>query len=190
MSIWKLASLFAFGPMPAESGFWLLHFLAFDPAWFAGRSDIKLDPEAGSPARLYYDGDCGLCHRTVRFILSEDVYSSPPLRIRFSPIGSAIFERSVAAAPSIRADELPDSIVLECEDGTFLVKSAAALEIARRLGGVWRGVAFVVQLGGLIPAATLDFAYDVVARNRKRIFAKPSESCPILPPHLRSRFDL
>ena len=43
-----------------------LHAFAFDPAWIP-------------PARLtervvaFYDGSCGLCHRTVRFLLSEDV---------------------------------------------------------------------------------------------------------------------
>ena len=35
-----------------------------------------------------------------------------------------------------------------------------------------------------------DIAYDFVASIRYRLFARPKEACPMLPPDLRSRFDL
>jgi len=92
-------------------------------------------------------------------------------------------------SPSVEANTLPDSIVLELEDGRILAKSAAVSELANRLGGVWRAIAFVLTFGERIPHSALDYAYDIVAENRKRFFAKPTDSCPILPPDLRARFD-
>jgi len=55
-----------------------------------------------------------------------------------------------------------------------------------RLGGMWRTVALI---GRLIPAAWRDGVYDAVARMRYRLFRKPESACPLLPGHLRSRFE-
>ena len=35
----------------------------------------------------------------------------------------------------------------------------------------------------------LDRGYDFIARMRSRMFEKPEEACPLLPPDLRARFD-
>lgn len=138
------------------------------------------------PARLFYDGDCGFCHRSVRFILSEELATPAELRLRFAPLGSETFRACLARHPELDATALPDSIVLELEDGVVLTRSAAALEIASRLGGFWRGLALV---GRLVPRPLLDAGYDGIARIRKRLFAQPKDACPILPPDLRARFD-
>jgi predicted DCC family thiol-disulfide oxidoreductase YuxK len=97
-----------------------------------------------------------------------------------------LFARLVADRDDLDADALPDSIVLCIEDGSLLTRSAAALEIASRLGGLWRGLALAL---GVLPSALLDRAYDGVARIRKRLFESPKDACPILPPELRRRFD-
>lgn len=60
------------------------------------------------------------------------------------------------------------------------------LEIASRLGGIWRGIA---RIAAPLPQGLLDRAYDAIARIRKRLFAQPKDACPILPPILRARFD-
>ncbi|HEY8944686.1 MAG TPA: hypothetical protein VIM73_10510, partial [Polyangiaceae bacterium] len=53
----------------------LFHLFTFDPAWV---------PRRGKPApeRVYYDGQCGLCHGAVRLLLAEDRDGSA---FRFSP---------------------------------------------------------------------------------------------------------
>jgi predicted DCC family thiol-disulfide oxidoreductase YuxK len=174
---------------------WLLHALTFDPGWIPGRSWRVSDrpavpfpgnpPAPPSPARLYYDGDCGLCHRSVRFILAEERASPEPLRLRFAPLASESFEAMLARHGLARRD-LPDSIVLELEDGSLCTQATAAIEIASRLGGLWRAIAFVAR--GL-PRSALDRLYEGIARIRKRVFAKPGDRCPILPPELRARFE-
>lgn len=136
--------------------------------------------EGGGVERLYYDGSCGLCHRAVRFVLARDVDGT---RFRFAPLGGETFRAQV---PPERRGELPDSVVVATRDGRLLSRSDAALHVLERLGGVWRAIG---TAGRAIPRPLRDWAYDGVARIRRRLFAAPKESCPLLPPHLRERFE-
>ena len=131
------------------------------------------------PEVLFYDGGCGLCHRAVRFVLWADPEGRA---FRFAPLGGATFEAEVPAAE--RA-QLPDSLVLRTAEGALLTRSAGVLHLLRRLGGVWRGLAL---LFGLVPRPLRDAAYDFVARIRLRLFARPDDACPVVPPPLRGRF--
>ncbi len=128
---------------------------------------------------LFYDGACGLCHHTVKFVLARDREGT---KFRYAPLQGPTF--AATFAEDQRAG-FPDSIVLKTADGRTLVRSAAALEIGDRLGGGWRVLARTV---GILPRWLLDWAYDGIARVRKVIFAKPEGACPLLPPELRGRF--
>ncbi|MDX2000698.1 MAG: DCC1-like thiol-disulfide oxidoreductase family protein [Thermoanaerobaculia bacterium] len=134
----------------------------------------------GMVERLFYDGHCGLCHRSVSFVLHHDPAGRA---FRFAPLGGPTFLASLSAAE--RAG-LPDSIVVQTSDGRLLVRSRAAAHVLRRLGGGWK------VLGGLVlvvPRPVADFVYDLVARIRHRLFARPVDVCPLMPPELRGRFD-
>jgi predicted DCC family thiol-disulfide oxidoreductase YuxK len=76
--------------------------------------------------------------------------------------------------------------VVQTEQGTLLTRSAGVLHILRRLGGVWRVLAGLLAL---LPVRLRDRLYDGVAAIRHRIFARPAEACPLMPPPLRTRFD-
>ena len=129
---------------------------------------------------LFYDGDCGVCHLAVRFLLWAD----PEGEVRFAPLGEDRFLRRIPAA---EREVLPDSLVLVTPDGRVLTRSAAVVELLEGMGGAWR-------LGGrvarLVPRALADAVYDGIARIRKRLAPKPSGACPIVPEPFRSRFDL
>jgi predicted DCC family thiol-disulfide oxidoreductase YuxK len=157
------------GSVPAAV---FLLLLGFDPAWLAPR-------RGNAPATLFYDGDCGLCHRAVRFVLAED---RDGCAFRFAPLASETFEK---ALPAAERAALPDSLVVRTPDGRILVRTAAVREICTRLGGLWRALA-VASLA--LPERLLDRGYDGVARIRKRLFARPAEACPIVPAELRQRF--
>ena len=144
--------------------------LSFDPAWL---------PPRGAPARIFYDGECGLCHRAVRFVLAED----RARQFRFAPLASASF---AALVPRSERDALPDSIVLVVDSGERLVRSDALLRIGLGLGGTWRALAGAARL---VPRPLRDAAYDGVARLRSRLFARPAEACPVVSAELRGRFD-
>lgn len=129
---------------------------------------------------VFYDGDCGLCHRTVRFILSADREGSA---FRFAPLGGETFR---ARIPAEARPDLPDSLVLLTEEGRLLVRSDAAVHVLRRLGGLWSVVGALLRA---LPRRFRDGAYDLVARIRPRLFARPQAACPIASPELRARFD-
>jgi predicted DCC family thiol-disulfide oxidoreductase YuxK len=150
----------------------LLAIFLVDPGWLRRKS--------AKPAIVFYDGHCGLCHRTVRFLLAEDRSGSA---FRFAAIGGKTFR---AMVPEGQRASLPDSVVLRTGEGALLARSEAILEAARRLGGYWRVLAAVTRF---IPRALRDTIYDAIARRRKRLFGAPEEACPLLAPELRKRFD-
>ena len=131
------------------------------------------------PEVLFYDGGCGLCHRAVRFILWADPEGRA---FRFAPLGGVTFQAQV---PASERAHLPDSLVVRTAEGGLLTRSAGVLHILRRLGGGWRVLA---ALFGLVPRPLRDAAYDFVARIRLRLFARPEDACPVVPPALRGRF--
>lgn len=153
-------------------GMLLFHALVFDPAWVK-----PLGPKAKD--RLFYDGNCGLCHRSVRFILAEE----PAETFRFAPLQGEKFNKALAKEERLG---LPESLVVRKENGEVLVRSDGAAYIAKRLGGYWR---ILGTLLGWIPRPFRDLGYDLVARVRYRLFRQPKEACPILPAELRKRFD-
>jgi predicted DCC family thiol-disulfide oxidoreductase YuxK len=136
-------------------------------------------PAAQHTERVFYDGHCGLCHFTVRFVLSRDRAG----RLRFAPLESETFRRTVPE--QVRAT-LPDSVIVQTADGQLLTRSAAVFYLLKRLGGVWRVLA---SLGSVIPVALRDRIYDWIAAIRHRFFPAPAAACPLVPEHLRDRFD-
>jgi predicted DCC family thiol-disulfide oxidoreductase YuxK len=167
----------------------MLGLLAFDPGWIPGRHQgrggrpradrSRSGARTPRPDTLFYDGTCGLCHTAVRFFLAEDARGN---RFRFGTLQGRTFERTLTA--DLRAT-LPDSLVLLTRGGRVLTRAAAVWRALATLGGYWRALAAV---GGLIPRVVTDAAYDGIARIRHRLFRRPPEACPILPPDLRERF--
>lgn len=153
-------------------GILFLHLFTFDPAWVGPRQPNAIET-------VFYDGDCGLCHRAVRFVLAEDDVET---KFQFAPLGGEAFAKLLDAG---NRQSFPDSIVVQTATGSLLTKSRAVFHILQRLGGLWRVIAIVCSI---IPARLRDILYDGVARVRKRLFAKPAAACPVLPAHLRKRF--
>jgi predicted DCC family thiol-disulfide oxidoreductase YuxK len=129
---------------------------------------------------VFYDGACGLCHRTVRFAIARDRDGS---RFRFAALGGETFRRLV---PEMARVGLPDSIVVLTPDGRLLTRSSAVVHILERIGGSWR---LPGGLLSLIPRAIRDLGYNGIARIRHLIFERPTDACPVTPPALRKRFD-
>ena len=129
---------------------------------------------------VFYDGACGLCHRTVRFAIARD---RDGRHFRFAALGGQAFRRLV---PEALRRGLPDSIVVLTPDGTLLARSAAVIHILERIGGPWR---LPGGLLALVPQGIRDLGYDGIARVRHRLFGRPADACPVTPPELRARFE-
>ncbi|MCZ6785759.1 MAG: DCC1-like thiol-disulfide oxidoreductase family protein [Planctomycetota bacterium] len=156
-----------------EGAVFVLTLMLFNPDW--------VRPKIGSgKATMFYDGECALCHGGVRFILAEDRFDS----ILFVPLQSEIFRERVTAT---ERERMGDTIVFETETGELLSRSTAIVYMLGRLGGLWRIAGVLLRL---IPRPLRELAYDLVARTRYRVFGRKKEHCPIIPPELRSRFEL
>lgn len=124
---------------------------------------------------LLFDGTCALCHGTVKWILRRDRAGT----MRFAPLDSPIGRDALRLLPSLAGI---DSVVLLHRGGAW-IKSTAALEIARYVGGVWS----LALIGYLLPRAWRDALYDYVARTRYRRFGR-AEACDLPTPETRGRF--
>jgi predicted DCC family thiol-disulfide oxidoreductase YuxK len=130
---------------------------------------------------LLYDGLCGFCDHTVQFVLRHDRHAD----ISFAPL-----QGSFAGGVRTRYRQLDsvDSLVLvEYDDHSgaerVLVRSDAVIRLAEHLGGGWR----ILKIAKVIPRAVRDYAYDLFARNRYRLFGR-LVSCPIPSADVRARF--
>ena len=141
----------------------------------AAADDRDAAGETDGPVVLY-DGVCGLCDRSVQLILRNDRRG----RFRFAAL------QSEPGAALLRKHGLPagalDSIVL-VEGGRAWRKSRAALRIARRMDAPWPLLWPLL----IVPRPVADLFYDLVARNRYRIFGT-LDACMIPPPEVRARF--
>ena len=128
---------------------------------------------------IFYDGYCGLCHRSVKRVLRADASGE---LFEFAPLQGDYIKQRLDEA---QRAALPNSIVVECADGTLLTRSSAVIHILERLGGWHRALGRTMRL---IPRPVRDLGYRAVAAVRHKLFARPSDACPMVPPEQRARF--
>jgi predicted DCC family thiol-disulfide oxidoreductase YuxK len=137
------------------------------------------------PRLVLFDGVCGLCDRTVQFLLDHDPDGA---------LSYAALQGETAAAIRARHPELEgvDSVVfVEREGGEagapalerVTVRSKAVMRMLRHVRGPYRHLAVL----GALPAPLLDVGYDLVASARYRIFGK-LETCRVPDAKVRGRF--
>lgn len=131
------------------------------------------DPEPDN--LLFFDGVCGLCNRTVDFILKRDDRGE----FSFSPLQGKTAEDFLS--PGDIADA--NTLVLKTPRGIYR-RSSAVVRILWLLGGVWK---LLGTLLWIVPLPLRNLGYRIVAATRYRIFGKKSE-CRIPTPEERARF--
>ena len=127
---------------------------------------------------VLYDGECGLCARSVRFLLDRDRAG----RLRFAPLQGA------TAAPLLARHGLSGelrSVVFLRDQGTAaetpFVRSDAVFEALKVTGSPWRHAALL----RVVPRSLRDAVYDFVARHR-HLWA--AHTCRLPGPGERDRF--
>lgn len=123
---------------------------------------------------IFFDGICPLCNRFVRLVFKFD-------NGRFFKYASLQSETAQKHLPP--ADLRADSIVY-FEAGMIHRKSKAVLRILFQLGGAWLLAALVFSA---FPERLRDIVYDLIARNRYRMFGK-LDSCPLPTPEEKAHF--
>ena len=130
---------------------------------------------------LLYDGVCRFCDRLVQFVLRHDDEKI----FRFASLQSS-FGLRILTQHSVDTSPMSTAYVLVSGDEgqAMLQRSAAILFLMDRFGGIWSVLA---QIIGLLPLRMRDWAYNIIARHRYRIFGR-YESCPLPSAADRERF--
>ena len=126
---------------------------------------------------ILFDGICNLCESSVQFVIkydTKDVFRFVALQ---SDLGLAIVKHIGLDIKNI------DRVILYEPGIAYNYKSAAALEIARNLGGFFHfGTVFK-----LIPNGLRNLIYDYIARNRY-LWCGKKERCLVSTLEFKSKF--
>src|SRR4051812_23884080 len=130
---------------------------------------------------LLFDGVCGLCAWLVQFVLARDSAGTFHFAALSSPQGRAMVTRQGGDPDDVSTVYVVADY--QTAEPRPLVRSRAALFVAGALGWPWKAL----TLFGVLPTALLDRLYDIVARNRYRVFGR-REHCLMPRPEWRDRF--
>jgi predicted DCC family thiol-disulfide oxidoreductase YuxK len=126
---------------------------------------------------LLYDGECGVCSRSVQWILAHERSHS----LRFAPLESAL-GRALSAEAQI-SQEVDSMLWVEASEHGVRARfwSSAVFATLRYVGGPWRFLALLK----VVPAPVRDLFYRTFARHRLKVAPK---MCLIPRPEARARF--
>lgn len=128
------------------------------------------------PRLVLYDGSCGLCHRSVRWLLNRDRDAV----LMFAPLGGET--AALAGSPALPPGAAPDTIIF-VRDGKALIRSRAIFALLGDVRSGWRWL----RVFRFLPAWLTDLPYRLVARIRHRIFGHV-DACSLPAPAERARF--
>lgn len=113
---------------------------------------------------LFYDGDCGVCSRAVRFILKNERSN----KLFFSSLKGdfAIHFLAGSGIESVNSNTL-----YLFENGKLYHKSRAAMKLIPYLKGSYG----LLKILYIFPRFFRDFVYDCIAANRKVFFKNVCE---------------
>jgi predicted DCC family thiol-disulfide oxidoreductase YuxK len=126
---------------------------------------------------ILFDGVCNFCNASINFVIDRDSRN----KFRFAALQSDT-GRQLLGQYGVQDSSSLDSVVL-IKNNKVYKKSAAALEIVKDLQGLWPAL----YLFRIFPSFLLDILYDVIARNRYKLFGR-TDACRIPTPQLRQKF--
>lgn len=144
------------------------------------RSPFSPRRRSGARQLVLYDGECGLCDRSVQVLLDRDRAGV----LTYAPLQG---ETARALLARHRLPTELQTVVFVRDEGTgeerAFTRSAAAIEILRALGGAWR----LAAAFRLVPRPLRDVLYHWVANHRYGWFGRV-DACRLPAPELRARF--
>ena len=150
----------------------LIHLFVFDPDWFRAKKDTI-------QRIIFYDGECGLCTNSVKFLMEADTAGI----LKYAPLQGEMASNKLPE--ELRNSSDLSTIVYYIDDGKNSmqqIKSNAVLKALTDIGGFWRPFGW---LGRVVPLFLRDRIYGLIAANRLRIF--PKGACALPTAEERSR---
>ncbi len=126
---------------------------------------------------LLYDGTCGLCDKSVKWILAHE----RDHELRFAPL-----QGETAAALRARYPQIPSALstMVLVEDGVVRLRSKGVMYSAKHLRAPWRW-SYALRW---LPAFVLDLGYRFVAAIRYRVWGHVDPACQMPTVETRARF--
>jgi predicted DCC family thiol-disulfide oxidoreductase YuxK len=143
---------------------------------YSYRSDPSVPSFPDGRPIIIFDGYCALCSGWARFVLRHDRREKYRLLPAQTPLGRALYVHY-----GLDPDSYETNILIE--DGRAWFKSAGSIRMAEGLGGPWSAAMLLRPL----PSGLLDRAYDLIARNRIRLFGA-RQVCYLAEPGQEGRF--
>lgn len=109
--------------------------------------------------KVFYDGECGLCQRSVSFLARIDSKKE----LIFAPLNGETYKQFFKGSSDLK------TVVFYNGEQAY-VKSEAIIEVCKSLGGI-KKLAVILRI---IPLKLRDKIYDLIADQRKKV------SCIIL----------
>jgi len=125
---------------------------------------------------VLFDGVCNFCSSTVIFIIKRD----PKKIFKFASLQSSVGQELLKKF-NLPMDIFETFILIEGNDCS--IKSTATLKIAKRLHRLWP----LLYVFIIIPRFIRDFIYNLIARNRYKLFGK-REVCFVPTNDIKERF--
>lgn len=125
---------------------------------------------------VLYDGTCGLCAKSVRWILHHEADRD----LVFAPLQGDTAQALRAKYPNI--PKTVDTVVY-VDGGKAHLRSKAFLHLAKHLKGPWR----LLHALRWIPGFLMNVGYRIIAATRYRLFGRV-DACELPSPENRGRF--
>jgi predicted DCC family thiol-disulfide oxidoreductase YuxK len=135
-------------------------------------------PDSDKPAIWVFDSQCVLCDAGVNYTLKHEKSPSITFVALQSPQGQQLIRDN-------GLDPKNPSTFLFIENGIALQASDAVIALSRHLNGP----AKLGAIGRIIPKPLRDCAYNLIARNRYRIFGR-KQMCTLPTADNKHRFIL
>jgi predicted DCC family thiol-disulfide oxidoreductase YuxK len=126
--------------------------------------------QSTTPQILFYDGECGLCSRSVRFLMHRDRQR----RLYFAPLQGTTARTLIPMG----FRQLPSTVIYRRADGVLSYRSDAICWALIDIESRWSWFARMLLL---LPRGFRDSVYNWIARNRHRFFSQGACSLDVQP---------
>src|SRR5438477_12645044 len=110
---------------------------------------------------IMFDGVCNLCNGFVNFLIVRDKQNKFQFGSLQSPVVADLLKQH-----NFSVNDLSTVILLE--KNKLYYQSTAVLRILRQMGGAWP----LLYVFIIVPKPMRDFIYNLVAKNRYRLFGR------------------
>ncbi len=124
---------------------------------------------------VFYDGTCGLCHRSVKWLLARDARA----HLRFAPLGG----ETAGKLGLIEAGDAQGDTLLYVTPRATLKRSRAFFGLLDVIDSRWRWL----RVFRFLPAWLTDVPYRLIASTRYRLFGR-ADACALPKPGQAERF--